>query len=71
RVFRWDGKEWRRYERVEVQGGFVFSLDMVTPNDGWAVGYHDAGRYVIWRWDGTHWREFQDARLGLESIAKV
>jgi hypothetical protein len=49
---------------TEIPGhsGHVFDdIDMLSLNDGWAVGW-DGNKELpaIWRWDGSDWKEFQN-----------
>lgn len=49
---------------TEIPGhsGHVFEdLDIISSNDGWAVGW-DGNKLqpAIWRWNGADWKEFQN-----------
>jgi len=44
----WDGKEWRVVPSPPV---YLLSIDMLSPDEGWAVGNDN-----ILHWDGREWR---------------
>jgi hypothetical protein len=54
-IFRYDGTEWTVMESyVEMRS--LYSLDFVSPNDGWASGAVSGwGKPGMWHWDGTDW----------------
>jgi hypothetical protein len=63
-IIRWDGTKW---SNVTTQAYFE-SLDMVSSNDGWAVG--PSG--TIFRWDGTKWSRVENpTNYPLESVDMV
>jgi hypothetical protein len=48
----WDGVTWTRIDKPGP--GSYFGMDMVSPDDVWAVGT-SSGQAVILHWDGTGW----------------
>ena len=60
-IIHWDGVQWRRVPAPLSAaglgvGGGLYSLHMLSPADGWAVGWNQlTGLSLILHWDGTTW----------------
>jgi hypothetical protein len=63
-IIHWDGTQWRRVPGPTLgDGGLLSKVYMVSPTDGWAVGYYGTGtapdgladRSLIVHWDGMTW----------------
>lgn len=61
----WDGVSW---ETIPEVTDAMYSISMIHPNDGWAVGA-DWGFYkpvpVFYHWDGVEWRLVNNPSWGL------
>ncbi len=49
------------WSEIPGHSGHVFDdIDMLSLNDGWAVGWDgNKEKPAIWRWNGSDWKEFQ------------
>lgn len=63
-IIHWDGTQWRRVPGPTLgQSGSLSKVYMVSPTDGWAVGYYGTdtfpdgygSRSLIVHWDGLTW----------------
>ena len=68
----WDGGAWTQdQEPILPFGGIMFSVDMLSADDGWAVGYQGTTQPfvlvpLIEHWDGRRWRPVPAAPIGEE-----
>jgi hypothetical protein len=42
-MYRWNGRRWARAGMPTLRDGAVWDIDMVSPSDGWAVGWQADG----------------------------
>jgi photosystem II stability/assembly factor-like uncharacterized protein len=59
-IWHWDGNQWAEFQRTRLG---LFSISMVSPNFGWAVGGNglwkkmDNGSLLM-HWNGQEWKEY-------------
>lgn len=56
-ILHWDGSAWTEF--TTISGEQLEAIDMVSPTDGWAVGWSEVAPYdyegKIRHWNGTTW----------------
>jgi photosystem II stability/assembly factor-like uncharacterized protein len=62
--YHYNGTSWMR---VNSPISSVFSVDMITENDGWATGWEDGTSYIL-HWDGFSW-EIRDNPVSTTTLA--
>jgi hypothetical protein len=74
-VLRWDGQDWEETPMPELQlVSFVFDLDMLAANEGWAVGEYEideSRRALTVRWNGVAWELMETPGKGYNSLEAV
>lgn len=54
-ILHWDGSVWESYENPAE--GYLFSIDMISATDGWAVGHSgtQSNYSIVLHWNGAKW----------------
>jgi hypothetical protein len=72
---RWDGTSWRDVENGITSDAVLSGVEIVAPDDVWAVGYTAVGltetRPLAIHWDGTRWNRTSVPRIHIANLTSV
>jgi len=57
-TLHWDGQEWVIVPAPGTGSDWIYGVDVLAPNDAWAVGYHTVDgnpQATTLHWDGVQW----------------
>jgi hypothetical protein len=66
----WNGTSWTQARQLALRfGGIMYSIDVVSSSEVWAVGYQGTTQQFEWaplieHWDGRRWRPVPSASIG-------
>lgn len=71
-VVHWNGISWEQVGTPSLgsDGGMLFGVTVLAPNNVWAVGYYSGG-VLIEHWDGTQWSQVSSPSGGNGAILRT